>query len=160
LDQARSRRIELDLGTTVRGPEQQAKLWCRSHSEDEVRKRRGILVPGAPRLAPLLRDEYAALGPPMTTHMPGLSWHQWGEAADVYVLVGGVAVWDGSLMKTVASIAQDVGLTHSAWVDRCEPRRRQWHVQLRKHDNPFISQAKESWDWPAIDEEMARRFDI
>jgi hypothetical protein len=92
--------------------------------------------------------------------MPGLSWHQWGEAADVYMLVGGVAVWDGSLMKTVANIAQEVGLVHSAWVDRCEPRRRQWHVQFRKYDNPFIVSAKEHNDWTDLEREMTKRFDI
>ena len=33
-------------------------------------------------------------GDPVTNAIPGLSWHQWGEAVDCFWVVNNKAVWD------------------------------------------------------------------
>ena len=150
--------LPLKVGCALRTPDAQAQLWCRSRSNEEVEIRRRVLEPLAPRIASLLKDEYAGLGPEVTTHLPGDSWHQWGEAADVYVLVGSVAVWDGSTVKHIAEAAEEVGLCHSftykkSWL----PKRRQWHVQLRNTESPLRTTGLAP-TWSLIEREMVARF--
>lgn len=150
--------FDLKVGCTLRTPDAQAQLWCRSRSNQEVSIRRQTLGSLAPRLASLLKDEYCGLGPEVTNHLPGESWHQWGEAADVYVLVGTVAAWDGSTVKHVAEAAKEVGLFHSYeykgyWL----PKRRNWHVQFRNTETPLRTTGFAP-TWRLIEEEMVSRF--
>jgi hypothetical protein len=107
----------------------------------------------------LFKPEYAGLGPPATEHLPGQSWHQWSEAADLFVEVGGRAVWEGSIVKPVAMLAAEEGLFHSANTDQWQPRRRQWHVQARKEDTPlYVRGFCDSWE--DIEREMLKRYDF
>ena len=112
-DHCKGRGFTLGISTTVRGPDVQARLWCRSLTPEDVARRRGFIASAAPRIAALLKPEYSALGPRMTAHLPGQSWHQLGEALDVYADLGGKAIWNGSIAHAVAEECKIVGLFHS-----------------------------------------------
>jgi peptidoglycan LD-endopeptidase CwlK len=114
---------------------------------------------GASTMASYVRTEWAGLGPHVTEHLPGSSWHQWGEAADVFVLVGGRAIWDGSLVKPVADIAEEEGLYHSYKMKRWEPKRRHWHVQLRKEESPLLIRGFCD-SWKDVEMAMLERFEV
>lgn len=81
---------------TVRDPYDQARLWRRSRTTREVRSATEILrLNGASFLAHALDVVGPQLtGPWATNALPGLSWHQWGEAVDFYLDDGeGGADW-------------------------------------------------------------------
>ena len=151
--------VVLKAGTTVRGPEAQAKLWCRSRTPEDVARRRGLIANVAPRIAALLRPEWAALGPQMTSHLPMQSWHQLGEAVDTYVDVGCKAIWEGSTARFVAGICKEVGFYHS-WNEKMwEPKSRHWHVQLRRAETPFMVRGLFD-SWGDAERAMLERFDL
>ena len=147
----------LKVGTTVRGPRRQAWMWCRSRSPEEITIMQETLAKSAPTMASLLSLEGSGLGPRMTEHLPGESWHQWGEAADLYVVVNGRAIWEGGwAMKLVAELASKVGLYHS-YTAKFDSGYRKWHAQLRRQETPLhIRDFCESWQF--AEEEMHRRF--
>lgn len=100
----------------------------------------------------------AGLGPAQTNHLPGLSWHQWGEAADIFLEIPTIdgAIWEGSHTRKVATIAKDVGLHHSLFHPEW-PGRRKWHVQLRPEDNPGMVRGLIG-SWEDVEKEMRARF--
>ncbi len=152
-----SEQHDMRIGAGLRGPLAQAWLWCRSRSEENVKRWVDTLNnAGAQRIAALLRPEFAGLGPPCTDNLPGQSWHQWGEAVDVYFSFGGVTFWEGTIAKRCARVAGQLGLVHS---DSLLPRRRHWHLQLRKEVVPLLCRGFVD-SWSQVEEEMVRRFDI
>lgn len=158
-DHCKGRGFTLGISTTVRGPDVQARLWCRSLTPEDVARRRGFIASAAPRIAALLKPEYSALGPRMTAHLPGQSWHQLGEALDVYADLGGKAIWNGSIAHAVAEECKIVGLFHSFNEKAWEPRFRHWHVQLRRYETPF--HVKGLFDsWRDAERAMLERFDL
>lgn len=151
--------IELRVGCTVRGPAAQAKLWCRSRCVEELEVRRQLIGPRAPTLASLLKDEWAGVGPFVTEHLQSQSWHQWGEAADIYGVVAGKAIWDGSIVKPMANLARELGLWHSYWTKRWSPKFRHWHIQLNELETPFLVRGfLDSWEQAEV--EMLKRFEL
>lgn len=149
--------ISLRYAAALRGPLAQAKMWCRSRSFQEVERRREILrSAGAIKLAEMLKIEYAGLGPPLTDSLPGQSWHQYGEAVDVYFLVGGVTIWEGTPARRCARLASEVGLHHSYGM---LPRRRHWHMQVRKEESPLLVRGYMN-SWFDVEEEMNRVYEI
>lgn len=151
--------IELGIGCALRGPEAQAKLWCRSRTITEVRARRTILEKPAPLIASLLRDEYAELGPPATSHLPGASWHQWGEAVDVFARIKDFAVWEGSPARLIADLAKKVDLFHSYNEKSWEPKTRRWHIQLRKKETPLLIRGYVD-TWSDVEAAMKEKFEF
>lgn len=143
------------MGTGLRGPEAQGRLWSRGKSFDEVAKQAAVLEPLAPLLTSYLTPEHCALGPTSLISLPGHSWHQWGEAADLYAIVAGRAVWAGSPCDMIRDVALDVGLF---WGGRLYPKR-QWHVQLRKDVNPMMIRGFCD-TWGELEREMQKRFDM
>lgn len=148
------RRLMVELGCTIRTPTAQAKMWCRSRSPAEVKNMRSLIGPSAPIMASLLREEWAGFGPPVTDHLPGQSWHQWGQAADIYCLVEGRAIWTGSAAEAVAEVARFVGLPHS--MDLFPPRRH-WHVQLNRNETPLMVRGLAD-SWGDIEKAMLLRW--
>jgi hypothetical protein len=154
----KNRGIDMRVGTSVRGPEAQGRLWCRSRCEEEVALRRSVIQSSAPTMAAYLREEWCGLGPRLTSNLPGQSWHAYGEAADVFSVVGGKALWDGSLANRVALLAAEVGLfvpTKSVTWRRSLANR--WHVQLRKEETPLMVRGFCD-SWGDVDRMMLKRY--
>ena len=79
---------------TIRTPEQQARLWRQSRTSNEIGKMvRWLRQNGAPYLANVIEDVGPQFGPKVTNAIPGLSWHQWGEAVDCFWNVDNTAEW-------------------------------------------------------------------
>ncbi len=140
---------------TVRGPGVQARLWCQSRSGEQIAAEASAMRrAGAPWLASLLDVNLAATGPRVTHALPGLSWHQWGEAIDCFVVgANNQAIWTPSHphYRIYATEASRLGLEAGAfWVKFSDAV----HVQKRKGANPL----RAGWTWPRIEEEMKRRF--
>ena len=144
--------------STLRSPFEQARLWRQSRSKEEIEAR---IVELRNRSAPFLADCIervgSQLGDPVTNAIPGLSWHQWGEAVDCFWLVGGAAEWSTTKKinglngyQVYAEEAQSAGLTAGGlWSSF-----KDWpHVQLRSASSPL-----KVMSLTAIDMEMKQRF--
>ena len=94
LDRCSLRGIEMRPYMGLRDPFEQARLWRQSRSREEIRVRIASLqAQGAAFLAHCLESVGPQHGRPVTNALPGLSWHQWGEAVDCFWLVDGKAEW-------------------------------------------------------------------
>lgn len=120
---------------------------------------RSLLEDDAPSLATLLTPEACGFGPIVTDYLPGQSWHQWGEAADLFTLVDGRAIWDGSPVRLIANLALDVGLYHSYAMKTWTRKSRHWHVQLRKPETPLMDRTI-CENWRDVEREMSLRYEI
>lgn len=79
---------------TIRTPEQQAKLWRQSRTAVEIQQQIDWLRNhGAPYLASVIEEVGPQFGPKVTNAIPGLSWHQWGEALDCFWNIDNRAEW-------------------------------------------------------------------
>lgn len=143
----------------LRTPLEQAKLWRQSRSTEEIdsgiaRLRNG----GANFLADVLRDAGPQHGPHVTNALPGLSWHQWGEAVDCFWAVNGVAEWSATKIvdgingyKVYAQRAKLMGLEAGGFWNSIKD----WpHVQLRPEPSPTVA----GLTLAEIDEEMRARY--
>lgn len=143
----------------VRTPEEQAILWRQSRSREEIsaaiaRLRSG----GADFLADILRDVGPRHGPHVTNALPGLSWHQWGEAVDCFWAVNGVAEWSSTKLvdgingyRVYATKAKELGLEAGGFWSSLKD----WpHVQLRRAGSP----ASAGMTLAEIDEQMRNRY--
>lgn len=141
--------------STLRTPQSQAKLWRQSRSEAEAKTAIAMLrEASAPYLAAVMEEVGPQpAGPWRTGALPGLSWHQWGEAADCYVeLPNGHPDWNGAhrgyAKLHAAALAE--GLETGLHWTTPDPG----HVQLRPNVSPrhFFSLAQ-------IDAVMRERFE-
>jgi peptidoglycan LD-endopeptidase CwlK len=143
----------------LRSPREQAKLWRQSRSAPEIaagveKLRDG----GAPWLANVLQSTPASSDKHVTNALPGMSWHQWGEALDCYRDIGGKPNWDPKNYAEYANIAEmaAIGLTAGGhW-----PNLKDWpHVQLRPQAGPqslysyatIDARMKEMWGGTSFD---------
>jgi peptidoglycan L-alanyl-D-glutamate endopeptidase CwlK len=141
----------------LRGPVAQAKLWCGSRCVQEIMEAKArLLRAGAPRMANLLREEYACSHPPRTNHLPGQSWHQWGEAMDYCLIVPGVgAAWKGTPYSLMKKVAKEAGITSSmGWSIAKDSN----HVQLQESYTPLV--AKFNMSWTDVDRRMWEVYDL
>lgn len=151
--------IEMRPCAALRTPQQQAVLWRQSRSREEVaaaiqRLRDG----GANFLAEVMETVGPQHGPPVTNALPGLGWHQWGEAADCFWAVNGAAEWSSSRVidgingyKVYAAKAKEIGLEAGGFWSSIKD----WpHVQLRAFGSPTSAGLTLS----EIDAEMESRF--
>ncbi len=140
---------------TLRGPGVQAKLWCQSRSAEQIeRQAEKLRAAGAPWLAGMLRRDFAAAGPPVTNALPGLSWHQWGEAIDCFPMgANGQAIWNPkhASYRVYAGEAKKLGLEAGGFWKRFPDA---VHVQLRSAASPLAA----GFTWPQIEAAMRRRF--
>jgi peptidoglycan LD-endopeptidase CwlK len=139
---------------TVRTPHEQAQLWARSRTTQQMQNAITYLrQQRAPRLAALFAGLRCSDGRWATNALPGNSWHQWGEALDCYVEENHKAVWSGQHVgyKVYAEEAQKLGLSSGYWWKV----RDAVHVQLRSSPSP-----SNILSWAAIEAEMVKRFRI
>ena len=125
----------------IRTPFEQAKLWRQSRTREEVNQKIAELKDkGAPFLAHCLESVGPQNGPHVTNALPGLSWHQWGEAVDCFWVVAGQAEWSTAKQvnarngyRVYADQAVQLGLDAGGlWRSL-----KDWpHVQLRKAGSP------------------------
>ena len=118
--------FELRPFCTRRNPWAQARLWRQSRSIEEVRAEIAHLRSSdALFLARVLEEVGPQHGRWATNAVPGLSWHQWCEACDLFVVVRGAAVWrashPGYAMLRSEAIARGLGVPL--------PTRDPYHVQ-------------------------------
>lgn len=156
----RAEGIELRLTTGLRPPAEQARLWRQSRSREEIEAAiRHLKQAGAYYLAEVLEAAGPCHGPPVTRALPGLSWHQWGEAADFVWIVDGVAEW--SPTRIVNRDNGYLALARAAEAGGLEPGGRwtrlpDWpHVQKRGAPSPLAA----GMALAVIDREMRARFD-
>lgn len=144
--------------TTLRTPLEQAKLWRQSRSTEQIQAEiLRLKTAGAPYLAKCIEKAGPQSGSPVTNALPGLSWHQWGEAVDCFWVVNGVAEW--SAVKKIGGVngyqvyaaqAKLLGLTAGGFFTSLKD----WpHVQLDAAGSPLgrLSLVQ-------IDAEMKLRF--
>lgn len=127
---------------TIRDPFTQGKFWRQSRSSEEVQQKiTDLKNQGADFLAFCIESVGPQSGSPVTNAIPGLSWHQWGEAVDCFWVVNNQAEW--STRKLVngqngyavyAAQAKAIGITPGGlW-----PTLKDWpHVQLRSANSPL-----------------------
>jgi len=153
-----NRGIEMRPNEGLRDPFVQAKYWRQSRTKEVIQaKLQELKNDGANFIAHCIESVGPQHGEPVTNAVPGLSWHQWGEALDCFWVVKGRAVWD---LTTVVNglngfmvyadeakkIGLDAGLFWSSLQD--SP-----HVQLRKAASPL-----KVFTLQQIDAEMKKRF--
>lgn len=148
IDALREQGHEFRLSTTVRTPWQQARLWRQSRTRSTISARiRELHLSGASYLAEVLEVVGPQSGRPVTNAIPGLSWHQWGEAADLFLVIGGAAAWDAAHpgYLALAITAESLGLTSGRSFG--DPV----HVQARATEPTAFSLRE-------VSEEMLERF--
>lgn len=143
---------------TLRTPFEQAKLWRQSRTTQEIRNRIAELKNGdADFLAHCIDSVGPQNGRHVTNAIPGLSWHQWGEAVDCFWLLDGNAEWstrrrinDLNGYVNYGEKARSLGLTAGGFWSSFKD----WpHVQLRKNSSP-----RRVFSLQEIAAEMADRF--
>ena len=148
LDDVAGQGYEFRLTTTLRTPWQQGRLWRQSRTRAEIQRRLIQLhEAGAGYLADVIERVGPQNGPPVTRAIPGLSWHQHGEAADAVLIVGGAAVWDAGHAgyRAYAATAERLGLTPGRKFGDAP------HVQMRRTEPTALPLAE-------VAEEMEARF--
>ena len=142
----------------LRTPLEQAKLWRQSRAREVIdQKIQQLRQAGANFLADCLETAGPQNGPPVTNAIPGLSWHQWGEAVDSFWFVNGDAEWSTDKLiggingyHVYADQAETVGIFPGGhWTSF-----KDWpHVQFRKAASPL-----DVMNLVDVDAEMQRRF--
>lgn len=158
LDNCMAAGVEMRPYFTVRSPFDQAKLWRQSRSSEEIRgKIADLRANGAPFLAQCIESVGPQHGAQVTNSIPGLSWHQWGEAVDCFWVINGAAEWSTTKLRdgingyrVYADQAVALGLTPGGYWTSLKD----WpHVQLQKASSP-----KSVYSLQFIDQEMQKRF--
>lgn len=140
---------------TVRGPAVQARLWCQSRTRSQIEAQvRALQYAGIAWLPSLFNLQWAKTGPRVTQALPGLSWHQWGEALDCFVQgADDTAIWNprDPGYRVYGEEAQKLGLEAGVFWTRFPDA---VHVQFRTAPSPL----KTGLTWKEIDAEMKVRF--
>ena len=152
IDDCAARGVVMRPYFAIRSPVEQARIWRRSRSTEQIRAAIDRLdAAGAPWLADVLCRVGPQYGNWGTNALPGQSWHQYGEALDCYWLIDGEVLWDtedtpDNGYRIYARVAEAHGLTSLG------PLIDDWaHIQLRPDAAP-------DYDWPTIDRLMRERF--
>jgi len=126
----------------LRTPFVQARLWRQSRTAQQIQaKVNDLRSQGCHFLAYCIESVGPQNGVHVTNAIPGLSWHQWGEALDCYWVVNGGAEW--SVDRTIngkngyrvyAAEAIKLGLTAGGYWRSIQD----WpHVQSYAADSPI-----------------------
>lgn len=137
LAECRNAGFELRPYMTLRSPDEQARLWRQSRALEEIRAEIDRLRNGgATFLAACIERVGPQAGRHVTNALPGLSWHQWGEAVDCVVIENGKAVWDTKHpgWKAYGEAARRAGLEAGMFWKSFKDFP---HVQKRKDASPL-----------------------
>jgi len=125
----------------IRTPLEQAKLWRQSRTREQINAKIAELkAAGALYLAECIDAVGPQNGEPVTNAIPGLSWHQWGEAVDAAWVVAGETEW--STQKKVGGINGYAVYAKNASAAGLDPgglwkSLKDWpHVQFRAASSP------------------------
>lgn len=134
---------------TIRTPVEQAKLWRQGRPLSQIKaKQQELDREGFDYLAHCLHEAGPQMGKNIVTNaLPGQSWHQYGQAADVALFDYGKLITNGDhpAYKALANEADKIGLTTGiGWGDA-------GHVQ-------FSSLPKPQYDLVTINNLMKQRF--
>ncbi|MBO9701968.1 MAG: M15 family metallopeptidase [Sporocytophaga sp.] len=153
-----NRGVQMRPNETLRDPYIQAKYWRQSRPIEQIQQKIATLKnQNANFLASCIEKVGPQHGDHVTNAIPGLSWHQWGEAIDCYWVVDNRAVWD---TKTIVNglngymvyadeavkLGLDAGYFWHSFQDIP-------HVQLRKESNPSLV-----YSLVEIDKTMKNKF--
>jgi len=151
--QLKERGVPYELFAALRDPQEQAELWMKSRSTKEiVRAIDKLAKQEASWLAKMIINTHRPYGRWQTNNLPGLSWHQWGEAASIRILSdSGRVIWNPNNKgyRVLADLAQMVNLTSGFFWKR----RDVVHVQLRPDE------VRAYYTWSEIDQLMKEKFD-
>lgn len=131
LSRADGFRVEIYRAFT--SPEEQADLWLKSRCADEVETAaKAIEAEGAFFIADLIRKRNPNGGKRETDLLPGQSWHQYGEAADLRIIgPEGRVIWAPGYFgyEVFAKHCAAQGLVSGFFWRKKDVH----HVQLRPH---------------------------
>lgn len=154
--------IEMRPFHTLRDPFEQARLWRQSRSTSEIlAKLKQLRRNGAPFLAHVIESVGPQHGAPVTNAIPGLSWHQWGEAIDCYWLLRNRAEWSANKQATLSDgrklngyrLYAELAVGSSLTAGGHWRRLKDWpHVQRRS------AEVEDYYTLPEIDAAMQARF--
>ena len=107
--------VDLLVYCTLRDAEEQAQLFRKSRTEEQIRRKHDQLAEDYPQLAALFDPPMPINEAKATNAGPGESYHQYGLAYDCVPLVGGKAVWKTTgeelqLWQKVGLLGKQVGL--------------------------------------------------
>lgn len=136
-----------------RDPWTQARFWRQSRSRERVEQElRRMRTLGLEWLAGVLEEVGPqSPGPWLTNAVPGLGWHQWGQAVDYHVVgPDGRPVWDAGNRGylVLAEEAARLGLTSGYF----------WKQQDAGHVQLHRARVREAYGWARIDQEMRIRY--
>lgn len=150
MEACEKRGLEFKFYHYLRHPATQARYWRRSRTTWEIEKEiKRLKRRGAGWLAQLINDVGPQYGKWATNALPGLSWHQWGLAADCVLIRRGKAEWDGGhpgyvvLHEEAKALGLSTGLHYND----------AGHVQAE--DGKIL----DHYTWPQIDAAMRVRFE-
>jgi peptidoglycan LD-endopeptidase CwlK len=158
IQNCQNKNVTIKVYTTLRDPFKQAKLWRQSRTTEEIQEKvQELKGQKAFFLASCITSVGKQFGKHVTNAIPGLSWHQWGEAIDAVWVVNGEAEWDTSKLvngvngnKVYANEAKALGLDAGLlWANFKDSP----HVQYRQAANPLTTMSLAE-----IDAEMEKRF--
>jgi len=152
-EQLTKKGIGFEMFAAVRTPQEQAELWIKSRSTKEIKDAVAKLSKqGAPWLSRMVKTTHRPYGRWETNNLPGLSWHQWGEAASIRILSNsGRVIWNPNNegYRILADLAQMVSLTSGFFWKR----RDVVNVQFR------ADAVRAYYTWAEVDREMKEKFD-
>jgi peptidoglycan LD-endopeptidase CwlK len=141
LDACKAAGYEMVPTEGIRTPSEQGELWRQSRSAKEVEQEINNLKDhNCNFLAQCIENAGPHTGGDVTNAIPGLSWHQWGEAVDCVWIVNGKENWSTTELvngkngyAVYADLAGKFGLTAGGhWKSL-----KDWpHVQLPSAPSP------------------------
>jgi peptidoglycan LD-endopeptidase CwlK len=143
---------------TLRDPFKQAEFWRQSRTTFEIQKKiEELKQSGAFFLAHCIESVGKKYGEHVTNAIPGLSWHQWGEAVDSVWVVNKKSEWSTQITikglngyMVYADEAKKLGLDSGFFWTKFKDSP---HVQFRKAPSPLVELTLIQ-----IDAEMEKRF--
>lgn len=142
LANCQGRHITMQPYEGLRTPIDQAIYWRQSRTAAQAQQKiQELRAAGANFLAHCIESVNPPQRPHVTDAIPGLSWHQWGEAVDCFWEVNGGAEWSTSKLigglngySVYAEEAAKLGLTAGLlWPSFQDAP----HVQLRSAASPL-----------------------
>lgn len=160
LTRAKERLLNIQVLTTVRSPLEQAALWKQGRSKiDAELKVLALEHAGAPYLADCIRIAQPQGTNIATDLLPGMSWHQWGEAASLIWVEGTRKInWSardnhGGLngYHAFAEILKEFSLVCCSEFENTDEA---WRTAQLRHER----YPSDMYDLIHIDAEMKKRF--